>query len=84
MFVLLDKKTGGVYAINDDETNDKVVQIFVDIDDASRYHMMLEEAEYKRKLEVTEVERDVVVANCLAHGYSYAIITPDDFVIPPL
>ena len=84
MFVLLDKKTGGVYAINDDDTDDKIVQIFVDKDDASRYHMMLEEANYRRKLEITEVERDVVVANCLAHGYLYAIITPDDFVIPPL
>ena len=34
MFVLLDTKTGGVYAVRDDESVDRVVQMFVDKDDA--------------------------------------------------
>ena len=38
MFVLLDTKTGGVYAVRDDESVDRVVQMFVDKDDAVRYY----------------------------------------------
>lgn len=83
MFILLDKSTGGVYAVTGDDGN-KVVQIFVDKDDADRYYQMLEAVDYSRKLEVSEVEKDIVITNCLAHGYAYSIIKPDDFVIPPL
>ena len=32
MFVLLDKKTGGVYAVRDDDHTERVVQIFLDKD----------------------------------------------------
>ena len=42
MFVLLDKRTGGVYAVTDESVPQKVVQIFVDKDDADRYYQMLE------------------------------------------
>ena len=38
MFVLLDKKTGGVYAVRDDNHTERVVQIFLDRDDAVRYY----------------------------------------------
>ena len=38
MYVLTDKATGGVYAVTDDEKDEKVVQIFVDKDDALRYY----------------------------------------------
>ena len=41
MFILLDKKTGGVYAVNDNDGG-KVVQIFVDKDDADRYYGLLQ------------------------------------------
>ena len=43
MFVLTDCKTGGVYAVRDDNTVDRVVQIFVDKDDAVRYYEMLKD-----------------------------------------
>ena len=46
-FILLDKKTGGVYAVNDDNGG-KVVQIFVDKDDADRYYSLLQADDYKR------------------------------------
>ena len=52
MFILLDKSTGGVYAVTGADGN-KVVQIFVDKDDAVRYYGMLEAVDYKRPLEVT-------------------------------
>ena len=85
MFILLDVKTGGVYAVNDETLSEKVVQIFVDRDDAVRYHMMLEESDnFTRTLEIAEVEEDLVKENCVNHGYAYAIISPNDFVIPPV
>ena len=84
MFILLDKKSGGVYAVTDDQTGQKVVQIFVDKDDAVRYYGMLEAVDYKRPLEVTEVDEDIVINNCSAHNYNYTLINPEDLVIPPL
>lgn len=84
MFVLVDKKTGGVYAVKDDESSERVVQLFVEEDDAERYHGHLIACDYKRKLEVTEVEEEVVKENCTQYGYNYTVITPNDIVFPPL
>lgn len=84
MYILLDSASGGVYAVNNDETASKTVQIFVDKDDAERYNMMLEALDYKRTLEITEVDLDVVVHNCQLHHYDYVVIQPDDVVVPPL
>jgi|TARA_B100000003_G_scaffold13422_1_gene11153 glutamate mutase epsilon subunit len=85
MYILLDCRTGGVYAVQDETREEKVVQIFVDRDDAVRYHMMLEESDkFSRKLEIAEVEEDLVKENCVNHGYAYSVISPNDFVIPPL
>jgi hypothetical protein len=83
VFVLVDKATGGVYAVRDDETVERVVQLFVDKDDADRYYEMLRASDYPRILEVTEVEEDSVKDNCRQYGYMFTVITPDDFVIPP-
>ena len=60
MFVLLDTKTGGVYAVRDDESVDRVVQMFVDKDDAVRYYEMLKDLNYTRELEVKEIEETQV------------------------
>ena len=82
MFILLDKKTGGVYAVNDDNGG-KVVQIFVDKDDADRYYSLLQADDYKRPLGVTEVDEQIVISNCTAHNYNYVFIQPDELVVPP-
>tara|TARA_A100001388_G_C28773488_1_gene505525 strand:+ start:2149 stop:2403 length:255 start_codon:yes stop_codon:yes gene_type:complete len=82
MFILLDKKTGGVYAVNDDNGG-KVVQIFVDKDDADRYYSLLQADDYKRPLDVTEVDEQIVINNCTAHNYNYVFIQPDELVVPP-
>jgi hypothetical protein len=34
-------------------------------------------------MSVVEVEDEVAIKTCEVYGYSYAIITPNDFVIPP-
>ena len=39
MYILLDCRTGGVYAVQDETREEKVVQIFIDRDDAVRYHI---------------------------------------------
>lgn len=84
MFILLDSETGGVYAIHNDETRKKTVQIFVDKEDAERYNLMLEAIDYDRTLKITEVEFELIVHNCEQHQYDYVLITPDDVVVPPL
>ena len=83
MFVLLDKKTGGVYAVRDDDHTERVVQIFLDKDDAMRYYQMLRADNYPRKLAVQEIEEEQVKENCTMHGYAFSFISPDDFVIQP-
>ena len=50
-FVLLDKKTGGVYAVRDDDHTERVVQIFLDRDDAVRYYGMLKAEDGIRDVE---------------------------------
>lgn len=83
MFVLVDESSGGVYAVRDDETVERVVQLFLDKDDADRYYEMLQASDYPRVLTVTEVEEETVKENCRNYGYQFTVITPDDFVIPP-
>ena len=82
MFILLDKSTGGVYAVTGADGN-KVVQIFVDKDDALRYYGQLEALDYERPLQILELEEEQIKANCVNHGYMYCIITPNDLVTPP-
>ena len=83
MFVLTDNKSGGVYAVRDDEKLERVVQLFVDKDDAERYYIMLKADEYPRDLTVTEVDEATVKENCRQYGYRFCVIDADNFVIPP-
>ena len=46
MFVLVDKASGGVYAVKDDTITERVVQLFQEEDDAVRYHEYLIAADY--------------------------------------
>ena len=68
MYILCDKRTKGVYAV-EDELKNKVVQIFVDKDDALRYYGLLEANDYKRDLMITDIDEESVIANCEAHNY---------------
>ena len=83
MFVLTDNNSGGVYAVRDDEEVERVVQLFVDKDDAERYYVLLKADEYPRDLSVMEVDEDTVKENCRQYGYRFTVIDPDEFVIPP-
>tara|TARA_A100001391_G_scaffold176826_1_gene140280 strand:- start:670 stop:930 length:261 start_codon:yes stop_codon:yes gene_type:complete len=85
MFILTQKNSGGVHAVKD-KTNTKTVQVFEQEDDAVRFLTLLE-AELKEKdlkWEVMEVDTDIIAMNCDNYGYNYAIITPDELMIPTL
>ena len=82
MFVLTDCKTGGVYAVRDDKTIERVVQIFVDKDDAVRYAGLLEADDFP-DMSVVEVDDQEIIQACVKHGHDYYVVTPDDIVIPP-
>ncbi len=85
MFILTQKNSGGVHAVKD-KTNTKTVQVFEQEDDAVRFLTLLE-AESKEKdlqWEVMEVDTDIIAMNCDNYGYNYAIITPDELMIPTL
>lgn len=83
MFILtsVDQNNEGAYAVSN-EYGDNVLFIFEDEDDAERYLGMLEDLGYE-EMEVTEVDPEVAIMACDQLNYQYAIITPDDIVVPP-
>jgi len=83
MFILTEKKSGGVYAVSDAFDGQKIVQCFDEKDDALRYHELLKADDYPDVLEILEVEPEIVAMNCKSYGYKYTIISPNDFVVPP-
>ena len=84
LLTLNSRKDDGAYAIQDSD-GDKVLFLFEEEDDALRYAMMLEDVlESKDKnMQVIEVEDDLAIKTCSMYNYKYAVITPDDLVIPP-
>ena len=81
LLTLKDKKDEGAYAVPDKHGN-KVLFLFEQEDDATRYAMMLEDQEEKEMV-VMEVDDELALKTCKLHSYKYAVITPDDIVIPP-
>ena len=83
LLTLRDRKTDGAYAVSD-QYGEKVLFLFEDEDDATRYALMLDDnAELDNPMEVIEVDDEIAIKTCKMHNYKYAVITPDDFVIPP-
>jgi hypothetical protein len=83
MFILTisGREDEGAYSVVN-EDGEKVLYLFEEEDDAVRFAMMLEEEDYP-KMHVVEVDDELLVNVCEIHGYEYAIITPNDIVIPP-
>ena len=82
MFVLTDKKSGGIYSVLNKE-NQKTVQCFEEEDDCIRYHDMLLANGTEHELNVMEVDDELISINCGSHGYRYMVITSEDLVVPP-
>ena len=84
MLTLKDRTTDGAYAIAD-KNGDKVLLMFEETDDAERYAMYLETNEkYANEMVVVEVDDELAVKTCKMNNYKYAIVTPNDFVLPKL
>ena len=81
LLTLKDNKEDGAYAVQDQHGH-KVLFLFEDEDDAERYAMMLEDQE-ETIMDVVEVDDELAIETCKHYNYKYAVITPDDIVIPP-
>ena len=83
MFILTvhGKENEGAYSVQDDE-GEHILYLFEQEDDAVRYAMMLEDSG-SPKMHVIEVEDEVMIRTCESHDYNYAVITPNDIVVPP-
>ena len=82
LLTLNSRKDDGAYAVQDSD-GDKVLFLFEEEDDAVRYAMMLEDnLEQEKNMQVIEVEDDLAIKTCSMYNYKYAVVTPDDLVIP--
>lgn len=81
LLTLKDRKDDGAYAVQN-RYGDKVLFLFEDEDDAVRYALQLEEQE-DEEMDVIEVDGTLAIRTCRMYNYKYAVITPNDIVIPP-
>jgi hypothetical protein len=81
LLTIKNRKDDGAYAVQN-KKGEKVLFLFEDEDDADRYAMMLEE-EDQANMEVVEVDGALAIRTCKMYNYRYAVITPNDIVIPP-
>jgi len=81
LLTLKDRKDDGAYAVQN-RYGDKVLFLFEDEDDAVRYALQLEDQE-DAEMDVVEVDGALAIRTCKLYNYKYAVITPNDIVIPP-
>lgn len=81
ILTLKGRETDGAYSVID-EQGEKVLYLFVDEDDATRFAIMLEGDDYP-EMSVIELDDELVVNMCETDGYRYTIITQNDIVVPP-
>jgi len=81
LLTLKDRKDDGAYAVQD-QYGHKVLFLFEEEDDATRYALMLYDQE-DTEMDVVEVDDELAIKTCKMYNYRYAVITPDDIVIPP-
>lgn len=81
ILTLKGRESDGAYSVID-EQGEKVLYLFVDEDDATRFAIMLEEDDYP-EMSVIELDDELVVNMCETEGYRYTIITQNDIVVPP-
>jgi hypothetical protein len=81
LLTLKDQRGDGAFAVQD-KYGEKVLFLFQEEDDATRYALMLEDQEEK-EMEVVEVDDELAIKTCKMYNYRYAVVTPNDIVIPP-
>ena len=81
LLTINEKKDNGAYAVLN-RYGEKVLFMFEEEDDAERYAMMLDDTE-DSKMQVIEIDDALAIMTCKRYNYKYAVITPNDIVIPP-
>ena len=81
LLTLQNRKDDGAYAVQDHQ-GDKVLFMFEEEDDAERYRLLLESDE-DGEMNVIEIDDALAIMTCKRYNYKYAVITPNDIVIPP-
>ena len=81
LLTLNEKQDNGAYAVLN-RYGEKVLFMFEEEDDAERYAMMLDDTE-DSKMNVIEIDDSLASLTCKKYNYKYAVITPNDIVIPP-
>jgi len=81
LLTLKDKKDDGAYAVQN-RYGEKVLFLFEEEDDAVRYALMLKDQE-DTEMDVVEVDDQLAIMTCKRYNYRYAVVTPNDIVIPP-
>ena len=81
LLTLKHRQDDGAYAVLN-RYGEKVLFMFEEEDDAERYAMMLNDDE-DAELNVIEIEDTVAIKTCKQYNYKYAVITPNDIVVPP-
>ena len=83
MFILTisGREDEGAYSVVN-EDGEKVLYLFEEEDDATRFAMLLEEDGYP-EMHVIEMDADLLTNVCEVNDQKYVIITPNDIVIPP-
>jgi len=82
LLTINEKQDNGAYAVLN-RYGEKVLFMFEEEDDAERYAMMLNMDEEDSSLSVIEVDDSLAIMTCKRYNYKYAVITPNDIVIPP-
>ena len=82
LLTLKDRKDDGAFAVLN-RYGGKVLFMFEEEDDAERYAMMMNDEEDNASLNVIEIEDALAIRTCKMYNYKYAVITPNDIVVPP-
>ena len=81
LLTLRDNRDEGAYAVQND-AGQKVLFLFEEEDDATRYSMQLEEQD-GALMDIVEVDDELAIKTCKMYNYKYAVITANDIVVPP-
>ena len=81
LLTLNKRQDNGAYAVLN-RYGEKVLFMFEEEDDAERYKLMLESDE-DSEMNVIEIDDALAIMTCKRYNYKYAVITPNDIVIPP-
>jgi len=82
LLTLKDRKDDGAYAVKT-TMGEKILVLFEEEDDATRYAMMIEEEDIESEMEVVEIDGPLASRTGKMYNYRYAVVTPNDIVIPP-